>query len=148
MRPVSSSRRKRTILLATSTKCEADAEVRAAFGTTCTVVGTYDLHDVHDATRSCAVGSVGQLDRTPVAVAIGPGQRGVSTGWRRVRPMALHLLTGEGIMKKLDRQNRAGVAALSNQVLRTVAGGREVVSKVESNTAAKVVVRAAQAAFE
>ncbi|MBZ0234774.1 MAG: hypothetical protein K8M05_20765 [Deltaproteobacteria bacterium] len=34
---------------ATSTKCETDAEVRAAFGTTCTVVGTYELHDVHNA---------------------------------------------------------------------------------------------------
>lgn len=34
---------------ATTKKCETDAEVRAAFGTTCTVVGTYELHDVYNA---------------------------------------------------------------------------------------------------
>lgn len=34
---------------ATATKCETDADVRAAFGTTCTVIGTYELHDVYNA---------------------------------------------------------------------------------------------------
>lgn len=34
---------------ATSKKCESEAEVRAALGTTCTVVGIYELHDVHNA---------------------------------------------------------------------------------------------------